>query len=378
MTAVPERGLRVAIDILGASEYSGGMREHSTQIIRAWSAAFPDDVLHVIGPEWARRDLVLDNVTVYCVPRGVPLLRAVGQFVTSAVIARRHGAAVLISLNQVVSPFSGRPTICFQHDWRHLKHPDEFGTFQRLRRRLWVYSARWADVNACVSAKTRRETLAVAPSARTVIIPNGYDHAARWRTAPGERRKHQVVTFGHHTNKRPELMIKAFGLLRDRLPADARLVVLGARGDYARELGELCRQLSVAHVVELPGFVSDERYRELVSQSGLVALVSSDEGFGLPVAEAMWLGVPALITDDSGMTEVFGDYPEVVAPDPAAIAAVLPRLWASGDRPRPSTRASLPTWQDAARCLRAEAVRLAKPRGAGPADRAETAGSSAG
>jgi glycosyltransferase involved in cell wall biosynthesis len=340
--------MRVVIDLLGSTEKSGGMRLHATQIVRRWSADFPRDELHVVGPEWARRELESANVTVHEQANESVVVRAPGQLLRTAVVARRVRADAVLSLSPIVTPFAGpRPRACFQHDWRHLKNPAEFGAAQRLYRRLWRASARWADLNFCISAKARDETRTYVPSARVKVVPNGYDHAAQWQIAPPvARNPWQVVTFGHHNNKRPELMIRAFGRLAPALPDDARLVVLGAGGAYADELRSLADDHGVGDRTALPGFVSEARYQELVSSSGVVALLSSDEGFGLPIAEAMTLGIPALITSDSGMDTIFGDYPVVVEPEPAAVASALSRFWVNPQDPPQESGTSRQTWSD--------------------------------
>jgi glycosyltransferase involved in cell wall biosynthesis len=340
--------MRVVIDLLGSTEKSGGMRLHATQIVRRWSADFPSDELHVVGPAWADRELATSNVTVHEQANESVIFRCPGQLIRTAAVARRVGADAVVSLSPIVTPLAGaRPRACFQHDWRHLKNPAEFGAAQRLYRRLWQTSARWSDLNFCISEKAREETRTFVPSARVKVVPNGYDHAAEWRlTPPIARNSKQVVTFGHHNNKRPELVIRAFGHLAPALPEEARLVVLGARGAYADDLRSLADDCGVGDRIALPGFVSDQRYQELVAGSGVVALLSSDEGFGLPIAEAMTLGIPALITSDSGMETIFGDYPVVAEPEPGSIARALSRIWANPHGLVPETDAPRQTWSD--------------------------------
>ena len=54
---------------------------------------------------------------------------------------------------------------------------------------------------------------------------------------------------------------------------------------------------------------------------------SFDEGFGIPVLEAMTLGVPVVAADRGALPEVLGDAGRLVDPDsPAAIAAAIERL----------------------------------------------------
>lgn len=52
--------------------------------------------------------------------------------------------------------------------------------------------------------------------------------------------------------------------------------------------------------------VSDEQYAKLLANRALLVSASLDEGFGIPVTEAMTLGVPAVITDMPIFKEVAG------------------------------------------------------------------------
>lgn len=53
--------------------------------------------------------------------------------------------------------------------------------------------------------------------------------------------------------------------------------------------------------------VSDQQYAELLADNAILATASLDEGFGLPVAEALTLGVPAVITNMPVFHEVAGN-----------------------------------------------------------------------
>ena len=68
---------------------------------------------------------------------------------------------------------------------------------------------------------------------------------------------------------------------------------------------------------ELLGFVSDEELRRLYRRATLLVYPSACEGFGLPVAEAMAHGCPALVARTAALVEVAGD-PALVIDDPSA------------------------------------------------------------
>lgn len=340
--------MRVLIDSLGATEHSGGMRLHATEIVRAWAETFPEDELHVLAGEWALRDFANLSLTVHSWPNEGVIGRSFGQVVQAAIISRRVDADAVISLSPIVAPFSRRvPKYCFQHDWRHMRNPHEFPLHQRAYRHLWRISAVNATSNLCISTKAERETQEYAPGSRTTVIPNGRDHARRWNLAEIKSRD-SIVTFGHHNNKRPELVIDALAMSSDPLLGRMKLVVLGARGAYATELQNRASELGVIDRVSFPGFVSPDSYEEIVSTAAILTMASSDEGFGLPIAEAQFFGIPAVVTSDSGMTEIFGDYPIVAEPTAESLGEALASAAGRGRR----AETGLWSWADTVAGLR--------------------------
>ena len=348
--------MKVVFDILGSTERSGGMRLHSTELLRSWSEQFLEDDLTIVGGEWAKVEFAGMPVKVVTWPNEHATGRASGQLLFTPIVGLRVNADFVVSLSPIVSPFVARDrAICFQHDWRHKKNPNEFPVHQRAYRVLWQVSAAHAFVNVCISAKAAAETHAYVRRARTVVIENGRDHARRWTVPDTKNQRRHIVTFGHHNNKRPELIIRALAHMRLAAAEIVDLVVLGARGEYADDLRALSSSLGIESQVHLPGFVGEDDYQRIVATSSVVALVSSDEGFGLPIAEAQYFGIPAVVTSDSGMQDLFGEFPIVAAPDAGSVARALVAALAS-----PTSAAGadtgLATWHATAAALRSVLV----------------------
>lgn len=299
--------MRVLLDAQASTEHSGGMRLHAVEIVSAWAEHYPDDRLTVMGGRHLVRDFAkYPNVFLFHWPSEKIILRAPGQLIVEPVLGLVERADAVISLSPIVSPLWRGMSVCFEHDWRHIRRPDEFSTMQRKYRLLWQLSARYARRTVCISPKAERETLALVPGAHTVVIQNGRDHARRWGAVnPPDSRGPRVVTFGHHINKRPELVIAGMAGVASDLQAPWSLEVLGARGEYAKNLLQLAERLGVADHLKLPGFVTDEQYQEKLSSANCIVLASSDEGFGLPLAEAEYLGIPAVVAADSGVADLF-------------------------------------------------------------------------
>jgi glycosyltransferase involved in cell wall biosynthesis len=311
--------MRIFFDALAATKYSGGMMLHATEIINSWIENFPNDDIAVLGGSTLLGEITeSSSVQKLRWPNESILLRAPGQLFIEPALAAWWRANRVISLSPIVSPFvPSSKSVCFQHDWRHIRHPNEFSRLQRLYRVLWRVSARFAGINVCISQKAADETKRIVPISNTVVIPNGRDHARRWKNVSSRVSSDIAVTFGHHNNKRPDLVIRAWS----RLAPDTTttLLVLGARGEHLKYLEQLVRSLDLEDRVRFPGFVDDIEYEEIISSSRCVILASSDEGFGLPIAEAEYLGIPAVITNDIGVVELFPTA-IVTAPTPDKLA----------------------------------------------------------
>ncbi len=99
-----------------------------------------------------------------------------------------------------------------------------------------------------------------------------------------------------------------------------------------------------------PGYLGDDALRAAVAHASALVLPSRDEGFGLPVVEALAAGTPVLASDLPVLREVGGDDARYAAAgDPEAFADGLRRLLDSPPDPAPGrARAARLTWRRSA------------------------------
>ncbi|WP_254401564.1 GT4 family glycosyltransferase PelF [Streptomyces sp. AC555_RSS877] len=133
-----------------------------------------------------------------------------------------------------------------------------------------------------------------------------------------------------------ETLIRAFALVRDRLP-DARLRLFGGTprgGEAYRERCEaLAAELGHADAVTFEGRVDD--IKDAYAAGNVVMLSSISEGFPFTLIEAMSCGRATVSTDVGGVREAVGDTGLVVPPrDPAAMAAAALQLLGDPGRRR--------------------------------------------
>jgi len=116
-------------------------------------------------------------------------------------------------------------------------------------------------------------------------------------------------------------LVRAFQLL----PSRWRLALAGAPDGYgaAEELRAV--EASPARSrIDVLGYVSSAQLDSLYARASIFAFPSLDEGFGMPILEAMAHGVPVMTSNCSAMPEVAGDAALLV--DPNNIGDALLRL----------------------------------------------------
>ena len=110
----------------------------------------------------------------------------------------------------------------------------------------------------------------------------------------------------HASNMRPvkrvEDVVRAFAVVRARMPATLALV---GEGPDLPKAEELARELGVREDVRLLG--SHDRIEDILAASDLFLLPSDAESFGLTALEAQACGVPVIGYRAGGLPEVVAD-----------------------------------------------------------------------
>jgi len=170
-------------------------------------------------------------------------------------------------------------------------------------------AAERSDLIVAVSRFTASQVeklLAVEPS-RIRVIHHGVD--PRPVAAPKEN---LVLSVGAiQRRKNIARLVKAF----EALPDSWRLALAGAPDGYgaAEELHAAENSHARARI-DVLGYVSSSQLESLYSRASIFAFPSLDEGFGMPILEAMAHGAAVLTSNCSAMPEVAGDAALLVDP----------------------------------------------------------------
>ena len=172
------------------------------------------------------------------------------------------------------------------------------------------HAAEHADRIIAVSQFTAREVerLLGVDAARIRVVP----HGVRLPASVSPVRKKVVLCVGSiQKRKNTARLVRAFA----SMPPEWRLVLAGGRGYGAEETLREVENSSRRADIEVADHVSAARLAELYSRAGIFAFPSLDEGFGIPILEAMANGVPVVTSNRSSMPEVCGDAGVQVDPE---------------------------------------------------------------
>ena len=168
------------------------------------------------------------------------------------------------------------------------------------------------------------------------IVPNGIDD--HFQPAPESERARVRARYGLddpfvlfvgtvEPRKNLPRLIRSFAAARREYNLPHRLVIAGKVRAGAGELRQALADVALGDACLPLGFVPDQDLPALLSSADMLSYVSLQEGFGLPVAEAMGCGAPVMTSSVAALIEVAGDAAELVDPtDEREIAAAIGRL----------------------------------------------------
>jgi len=107
--------------------------------------------------------------------------------------------------------------------------------------------------------------------------------------------------------KNLEGLIEAFKILITNHQLPITLVIAGKKGWLYKEIFDKVKSLGIENKVIFTDFIKEDDKPYLISGAKAFVLPSFYEGFGIPVLEAMSLGVPTVISKEGSLPEVGGE-----------------------------------------------------------------------
>ncbi|MBP1684273.1 MAG: hypothetical protein H6Q33_416 [Deltaproteobacteria bacterium] len=256
----------------------------------------------------------------------------------------RYQPAAFLSPDGFLSLRSSVPTLLVIHDLAFEHFRGHLGPLERFYCRTMVRAAaRRAARIATVSAFSKRNIVETygLEAGKIDVVSNGISEGFTPLPPDEQQRVRQEVSGGTpyflhvgaiQPRKNVATLLRAFDLFKQRSGANVKLLLAGRLAwryrDVLRTHGAMAHRGEVVFLDYLPG----PQLERVMASALALACVSLHEGFGLPVAEAMACGVPAIASDRSALAEIAGDAALLVDPlDFEAIATALQRIAASAD-----------------------------------------------
>jgi glycosyltransferase involved in cell wall biosynthesis len=211
------------------------------------------------------------------------------------------------------------PNVLMVHDLTPRSHPARHTLANRFCFNAYFdESLGRAGTLVCVSEATRSAVAGIQPRAAQCarVIPVGVDPV--FTPAPGDGEGQD--TQRRFAGGRPYLLqlgtleprkgivtlLVAHELLLGQRSDAPDLVLAGGRGWGGTWLEQALARHPDRTRVHLPGYVGREEARDLMRGAEVVVLASDEEGFGLPLAEALACGAACVASDAPALVEVAG------------------------------------------------------------------------
>jgi glycosyltransferase involved in cell wall biosynthesis len=244
------------------------------------------------------------------------------------------------------------PSVVTVYDLSFLRTPERFRPANRWYLTTFTRrSCRRARRVIAISESTRRDVSALlgVPAERIDVAYPGVDPA--FRPLPAA----EVEAFRQRQGL-PERFILYLGTIEPRknlvtlleayaqLKTDHPLVLAGGRGWLYQDVFARAEALGRPGEILFPGYVPLDDLPLWYNAASVFVYPSAYEGFGIPVAEALACGTPAITTNVSALPEAAGPAGVQVAPgDAGALAAALAALLAD-PAARARAREAGPAW----------------------------------
>ncbi|MEP7035860.1 MAG: glycosyltransferase family 1 protein [Actinomycetota bacterium] len=276
-------------------------------------------------------------------PKDVDVVHAL-----TLMIPPKRRAALVVTIHDVVP-------------WTHPETLTPRGV--AFHRRMGARAAREADLIVTPTVAVADQVRDIlAPAGEVIAVPPGFSstlsvpedaHERRGLLQVGER---GYLIFVGTAEPRKGLDTLLDALSQPTL-AGQSLVVVGPRGWGGVDVARGAEERGIQDRVIVTGRVKDADLAALYSGASLVVMPSRAEGFGLPVLEAMALGVPVVTSDDPALREVGGEATQTFPiDDPTALSLAVGRVLSDAGARAQMIEAGLLRaqgfdWMDSARTL---------------------------
>lgn len=361
--------MRIVVDYRPALRERTGVGEYVHSLVRAYTRnpQHSGDEIRLFTSSWKDRPAagLAAELRARVIDRRLPV-RALNygwhRFSWPPIETLVGRADVVHALHPLLIPSSRAAQVVTIHDLFFLTNPER--TSAEIRRDYPVLAPRHARRADAVLVPSQYTAALVTgtfsvPSERVFVCSPGppvWREIGQRPNVPGDG---YILFMGTlEPRKNVGALLDAYERLLARGTAVPSLVLAGRATDDAAPWLERLRHAPLAGHVRHLGYVPAGERERLYAGARLLVQPSRDEGFGIPVLEAMSAGVPVVASNRGSLPEVLGDAGLLVDPDDVpAFEHSLRRMiddvsYATGCAERGLARARQFSWDAAASVAR--------------------------
>jgi len=225
------------------------------------------------------------------------------------------------------------PSILTVHDVIPFTFREAMGLF----RNMFLYkpgirkACRLNDIIATVSDYSKQdiaekvgvpvEKIRVVPNGLREINPKDPSLEIELKNRFAINEKYVLNVGGIHERKNIVKLVHAFAGLVNHRGYSGKLLITGnvSGAPYQRKMKKICdasvRETGMENRIVFTGYVSEKELDSLFRMAGLLIYPSLYEGFGIPILEAMKMGLPVITSNITAMPEVAGGAAYLVDPN---------------------------------------------------------------
>lgn len=217
--------------------------------------------------------------------------------------------------------FTGRPVLSILHDLTFKVAGCHLPTWRRF---YFEFLNTWRlardDFTGVISNSTRDAVLDHYPwCARRpmMLLPNGLPFKLAWVKRPPATKGEQKIAEGclsclvvgrPNYSKGFDRVINACEAIDTQLEHSDVSITLHVVGKNTSDMEQLLPHNALRKVdIKLPGYIHDEALNALYRDSAFCFFLSRNEGFGLPLIEALWFRCVPILSDLPIFREIMGD-----------------------------------------------------------------------
>ena len=226
---------------------------------------------------------------------------------------------LFVSTDGYLSLSSGVKTLAVIHDLNFEHYPKDLPIFNRLFYKYFF--PKYADKAtriATVSEFTKNDVVKTygVNASKIDIVYNGVGEKFKPVTdevKQSVRNKHStgsryfLFVGALHQRKNIANLLRAFDEFQKKSSSDIKLLLVGQKRWWTKEMEDVYLTMSNKSDVIFTGRVSEDDLVLITASAFAVTYVSTFEGFGIPIVEAMKCDVPVITGNVTSMPEIAGD-----------------------------------------------------------------------